>query len=280
MREVAYADVVETVSRLAIEANTFLGEDVLRALERAAAREESPLGRQVLSEILENDRLAASERLPICQDTGAAVVFVEMGEEVSIKGGSLFDAIHAGVRKGYVEGYLRKSMVADPLRRQNTKDNTPAIIHLELVPGDRLKITLLPKGGGAENMSRMTMLTPAHGAEGVKQFVLETVEKAGPNACPPVVVGVGIGGTFDTVGMLAKKALLRPVGSTHPDPFYAEMEEELLERINNLGIGPMGYGGRVTALAVHIEAAPCHIVSLPVAVNLQCHAARVKWAEL
>jgi len=280
MREVAYADVVETVSRLAIEANTFLGEDVLRALEVAAAREESPLGRQVLAEILENDRLAASERLPICQDTGAAVVFVEMGEEVSIKGGSLFDAIHAGVRKGYVEGYLRKSMVADPLRRQNTKDNTPAIIHLELVPGDRLKITLLPKGGGAENMSRMAMLTPAHGAEGVKQFVLETVEKAGPNACPPVVVGVGIGGTFDTVGMLAKKALLRPVGSIHPDPFYAEMEKELLERINNLGIGPMGYGGRVTALAVHIEAAPCHIVSLPVAVNLQCHAARVKWAEL
>lgn len=280
MREVAYADVVETVSRLAIEANTFLGEDVLRALEAAAAREESPLGRQVLAEILENDRLAASERLPICQDTGAAVVFVEMGEEVSIKGGSLFDAIHAGVRKGYVEGYLRKSMVVDPLRRQNTKDNTPAIIHLELVPGDRLKITLLPKGGGAENMSRMTMLTPAHGAEGVKQFVLETVEKAGPNACPPVVVGVGIGGTFDTVGMLAKKALLRPVGSIHPDPFYAEMEKELLERINNLGIGPMGYGGRVTALAVHIEAAPCHIVSLPVAVNLQCHAARVKWAEL
>ncbi|MDR5695127.1 MAG: fumarate hydratase [Armatimonadota bacterium] len=280
MREVAYTDIVETVSRLAIEANTFLGEDVLRALEAAAASEESPLGKQVLAEILENDRLAASERLPICQDTGAAVVFVEMGEEVSIKGGSLFDAIHAGVRKGYVEGYLRKSMVADPLRRQNTKDNTPAVIHVELVPGDRLKLTLLPKGGGAENMSRMTMLTPAHGAEGVKQFVLETVEKAGPNACPPVIVGVGIGGTFDTVGMLAKKALLRPVGSTHPDPFYAEMEKELLERINNLGIGPMGYGGRVTALAVHIEAAPCHIVSLPVAVNLQCHAARVKWAEL
>jgi len=216
----------------------------------------------------------------MCQDTGTAVVFVELGQDVHIEGGLLPDAVDEGVRQGYTEGYLRKSMVADPLRRKNTGDNTPAVVHVDLVAGDRLRLALLPKGGGAENMSRAAMLTPADGERGLRAFVLETVERAGPNACPPVIVGVGIGGTFDTVGQLAKRALLRRVGERHPDPYYAALEEELLAAVNALGIGPMGYGGTVTALDVRIETAPCHIVSLPVAVNMQCHAARVGRVEL
>jgi fumarate hydratase subunit alpha len=280
MRTIAYDDVVSTTKRLCIEANTRLGDDVLSVIRAAAARESSPLGRQVLAEILENDELAANEATPMCQDTGSAVVFVELGEDVQVSGGHLRDAIDEGVRQGYTEGYLRKSMVDDPLRRKNTGDNTPAVVHVDLTPGDRLRLALLPKGGGAENMSRVTMLTPADGERGVKAFVVETVERAGPNACPPVIVGVGIGGTFDTVGALAKKALLRRAGERHPDPYYAGLEEDLLEQINALGVGPMGYGGTTTALDVHIEVAPCHIVSLPVAVNLQCHAARVARAEL
>lgn len=280
MRTIAHDDIVSTVKRLCIQANSLLGEDVLAAIGSAAESESSPLGRQVLAEILENDEIAAKEGVPMCQDTGTAVVFVELGEDVRVEGGHLVDAINEGVRQGYTEGYLRKSMVADPLRRRNTGDNTPAVLHIDVTPGDRLSLAVLPKGGGAENMSRAVMLTPADGEAGVKSFVLETVERAGPNPCPPVVLGVGIGGTFDTVGALAKKALLRRTGERHPDPYYAGLEEELLSSVNALGIGPMGYGGNTTALDVRIEAAPCHIVSLPVAVNMQCHASRVARAEL
>lgn len=280
MRTIAYQDIVETTRRLCIDANVILGEDVLGLIRSARDREPSALGRRVLDEILENNRIAATEAVPICQDTGTAFVFVELGDEVRVAGGSLRDAVDEGVRRGYTEGYLRKSMLADPLRRKNTGDNSPAVVHVELLPGDRLHMALLPKGGGAENMSRMAMLTPSDGEKGVRDFVIETVEKAGPNPCPPVVVGVGIGGTFDTVGFLAKRALIRKAGERHPDPFYAKMEEELLEAVNALGIGPMGYGGLATALDVRIEVYPCHIVSLPVAVNLQCHAARVARAEL
>lgn len=280
MRTVAFEDIVDATRRLCIGANVVLGEDVLAALRAARERESSALGRRVLDEILENDRIAAEEGLPMCQDTGTAVVFVELGQEVQIAGGTLRDAIDEGVRRGYTDGFLRKSMVSDPLRRRNTGDNTPAVVHVDPVPGDRFRLTLLPKGGGAENMSRMTMLTPADGEQGVRAFILDTVELAGPNACPPLVVGVGIGGTFDSVSTLAKRALLRQIGERHPDPYYARLEEDLLARINALGLGPMGYGGEVTALDVHIEAAPCHIVSLPVAVNLQCHAARVASIEL
>ncbi|MDQ7849392.1 MAG: fumarate hydratase [Armatimonadota bacterium] len=279
MRVIPYADVVAAVRRLCLEAAIRLPADVWEALRAARQREQSPLGRRVLDEILENDELAAREAVPMCQDTGTAVVFAELGEDARVEGG-LSQAIDEGVRQGYRDAYLRKSIVADPLRRRNTGDNTPAVVHVELVPGDRLRLTLLPKGGGAENMSRATMLAPAQGEAGVRAFVLQTVETAGPNACPPLIVGVGIGGTFDSVGLLAKRALLRPVGERHPDPYYAAMEEDLLEAINGLGLGPMGYGGTVTALDVHIEAAPCHIASLPVAVNLQCHAARVARTEV
>jgi len=279
MRVIPYADVVAATRRLCMEAAIRLPADVWEALRVARQRESSPLGRRVLDEILENDELAAREAVPMCQDTGTAVVFVELGEEARVEGG-LFQAIDEGVRQGYRDAYLRKSIVADPLRRRNTGDNTPAVVHIELVPGDRLRLTLLPKGGGAENMSRATMLAPAEGERGVRTFVLQTVEAAGPNACPPLIVGVGIGGTFDTVGLLAKRALLRRVGERHPDPYYAAMEEELLEAINGLGLGPMGYGGTVTAFDVHFEAAPCHIASLPVAVNLQCHAARMARTEV
>lgn len=279
MRVIPYADVVAATRQLCLEAAVRLPADVWEALQAARQRESSPLGRRVLDEILENDELAAREAVPMCQDTGTAVVFVELGEEARVEGG-LFEAINEGVRQGYRDAYLRPSIVADPLRRRNTGDNTPAVVHVELVPGDRLRLTLLPKGGGAENMSRATMLVPAEGERGIRAFVLETVEAAGPNACPPVIVGVGLGGTFDTVGLLAKRALLRRVGERNPDPYYAAMEEELLEAVNALGLGPMGYGGTVTAFDVHIEAAPCHIASLPVAVNLQCHAARVARVEV
>lgn len=280
MRVVPYDAVVAATKRLCLDASVYLGEDVWEALRAARGREASPLGRRVLEDILENDRIAVLETAPLCQDTGTAVVFVELGQEVRVEGGLLTDAIDEGVRRGYTEGYLRKSMVADPLRRMNTGDNSPAVVHVDLVAGEALRLTLLPKGGGAENMSRAAMLTPADGERGVRSFVLETVERAGPNACPPVIVGVGIGGTFDTAAMLAKRALLRRVGERHPDPYYAAMEEELLAAVNDLGIGPMGYGGTVTALDVRIATAPCHIVSLPVAVNMQCHAARAARTEV
>ena len=276
MKDINAGKITGAVKKLSMDANYYLGEDVVRALEKAAAKEESPLGKEIINQILENAQIAATEKMPLCQDTGLAAVFVEMGQEVHVVGEGLEEAIQEGVRQGYGDGYLRKSMVEDPLRRKNTGDNTPAVISLKMVPGDKIKITLLPKGGGSENMSAIKMMKPSDGEAGVKDFVVETVRKAGGNPCPPIIVGVGIGGSFDKCASLAKKALLREVGSVHPDPYYAEMEKELLERINKTGIGPQGLGGRITALAVHIETHPCHIASLPVAVNTQCHSARHK----
>jgi len=259
-----------------------MGEDVRQALEVAETREVSPLGREVLGQILENMAIAAEDRVPMCQDTGTVVVFAEVGQDLHIVGGGFDEAINRGVHEAYDVGYLRKSMVEQPFTaRKNTRDNTPAVIHTRLVPGDRLRLSVLAKGGGAENMSRAAMLTPAQGRDGIKQFVLETVRIAGPNACPPVIVGLGIGGTFDSVARLAKQALLREIGSVNPDADAAELEAELLTEINKLGIGPHGFGGRITALAVHVESFPCHIASLPVAVNLQCGpAARHRIVEL
>ncbi len=275
MREVHVEEITKTVRDLFIDANINLGEDVLRALEQALEMEESPIGKEILKELIENARVAREEEMPICQDTGLAVVFLELGQEVHLVGGDLTEAINEGVRQGYKEGYLRKS-ACHPFTRKNTGDNTPAIIHTEIVPGDRIKIIAVPKGGGAENMSRVVMLTPAAGLEGVKEFVVQRVKESGANPCPPIVVGVGIGGTLEQAALIAKKALLRPLGSKNPDPEAAAIEEDLLERINKLGIGPQGYGGRVTALAVHVNMVPCHIASLPVAVNIQCHAHRHK----
>ena len=271
MREVSAAAVTEAVARLCISANTRLTEDVTAAVAAARAAEDWPGAREILDRIIEND--AIGDGTPICQDTGMACVFLEVGQDVHIAG-DLRAAVDEGVRRGYAEGYLRKSVVADPLDRVNTGDNTPAMLHVELVPGERVKLTVAPKGFGSENMSRIAMLRPSDGAEGVKDFIVDTVERAGPNPCPPIVVGVGIGGTFDQCALLAKKALLRDLGSHHAKPFYAAMEDELLERINALGIGPQGFGGRTTALAVHIETLPTHIAGLPCAVNINCHVAR------
>ncbi len=276
MRNINAELITESVKRLCMNANYYLGEDVVAALENARGKEESPLGREIINQILENARIAKDEKMPLCQDTGLAAFFVELGQDVHVEGGNFEEAVQEGVRQGYKEGYLRKSIVEDPLRRKNTGDNTPAVISIRIVPGDRIKITILPKGGGSENMSAVKMLKPSDGEDGVKSFVVDTVMKAGGNPCPPIIVGVGIGGTFDKCAYLAKKALLRPIGSAHPDPYYAAMEKELLEKVNNTGVGPQGLGGRVTALAVHIEAHPCHIASLPAAVNTQCHSARHK----
>ena len=281
MREIKAAEIAMTVSRLFQEANFFLPEDVTAALKQARETEESPVGRDVLDRILENKDISAKESIPLCQDTGTAVVFLELGQEAHIAGGDLYAAVNEGVRQGYNEGYLRKSMADQPYSaRVNTKDNTPAIIHTDIVPGDKLKITVLPKGGGAENMARLGMMTPARGRQGIVDFVVNAIDEAGSNPCPPVVVGVGIGGTAETTMTLAKKALLRKIGEPNPNSEYAELEKEILQRVNNLGIGPMGYGGRTTALAVNIEVFPCHIASMPVAVNLQCHSARHKEAVL
>ncbi len=277
MREIGYQEIVDTVARLSMEANYYLGEDLLVALRRAKEKEESPLGREVLDQISENAQVAAEERMPLCQDTGMTVVYLELGQEVHLVGGDLTEAVNEGVRRGYEEGYLRKSVAERPFSaRINTKDNTPAVIHTEIVPGERLKITVLPKGGGSENMSYLKMLSPAAGRQGVIDFVVESVDKSGANPCPPTIVGVGVGGTADKAMELAKRSLLREVGAPSPDPEVAELERDILEAVNGLGIGPMGFGGRVTALAVHIETFPCHIASLPVAVNLQCHSARHK----
>lgn len=271
-RAIQAGDIADAMEKLCISACCNLPEENLKRIESFAATEESEVGRQVLDMILENHRLAAREQRPACQDTGLAVVFLELGQDVRIEGGDLVAAIDEGVRRGYEKGYLRKSVVAEPLfDRKNTRDNTPAIIHTSIVAGDKLKITLAPKGGGAENMSGVAMMIPAAGVEGVRKFVIEQVRKAGPNPCPPVVVGVGVGGNFEVAPLLAKKALVRPMGSRNPNPAYAALEDELLEAINKLGIGPQGLGGSTTALAVHIEYAPCHIASLPVAVNLNCH---------
>ncbi len=277
MREIEASLITQTVAGLCQQANFELGEDVLAALKQAQQAEESPLGREVLSQILENARIAREEHMPLCQDCGTAVVFLEIGQETHISGADLYTAVNEGIRQGYKQGYLRKSMADKPFSaRTNTKDNTPAVIHIEIVPGDRLRITVMPKGGGAENMSRLAMLKPGEGREGIIAQVVRVVEEAGGNACPPVIVGLGIGGTADTVMLLAKKALLRPVGKSNPAPEIAGLEKEILSRINKLGIGPLGFGGSTTALAVHAEASPTHIASLPVAVNLQCHSARHK----
>ena len=274
MREISASDISAKVADLCIKACTVLPPDVLAALGAAREREESPVGRDVLSRLLENAALAVGEAVPMCQDTGLAVVFVELGERVQVAGGSLPQAISDGVREGYERGYLRKSVVVSPLDRRNTGDNTPPIIHMEIVPGDALKITVAAKGAGSENMSRLRMMPPSEGIDGVKRLVLATVEGAGASACPPLVIGVGLGGTFEQCALIAKKALLRPLGQRNENPLAAALEAELLDLVNGTGIGPMGVGGRVTALAVHVETSPCHIASLPAAVNLECHAAR------
>jgi fumarate hydratase subunit alpha len=263
-----------------MDANYFLGEDILQKLRECLELEESPLGKNVLGQLIENAGIACEEKVPMCQDTGYTVVFAEIGQDVHLTGGDFIEAVQQGVRQGTREGFLRNSIVRDPLRRTNTGDNTPAIVHTEIVPGDQVKITVAPKGGGSENMSEVKMLPPSAGIEGVREFVIDRVRRSGGNPCPPVIVGVGIGGTLEKCAWLAKKALLRPVGSSHPDPFYTELEADLLKRINTLGIGPMGFGGRCTALAVQIETHPCHIASMPVAVNIQCHAARHKEAVI
>lgn len=281
IRELPASAVTEAVARLCVEANYYLPEDVIATLRRAREEEPSPQAREVLDRLIENASLAAQEQMPLCQDCGTTVVFLEVGQDLHLTGGDLSAAVNEGVRRGYKEGYLRKSIVAHPIHApKNTGDNTPAALHTEIVPGDRLKITVLPKGGGCENVSALGMLTPAQGVQGIIDFVVRTVEEGGPNPCPPVIVGVGVGGTADRCLLHAKKALLRRVGEPHPEPEVAALEKELLRRINALGIGPMGYGGRTTALAVHIEEGPRHIAMFPVAVNTQCHSARLKSAVL
>ncbi|MTV48666.1 fumarate hydratase [Heliobacillus mobilis] len=279
MRTITFEQVASAVEELCIKANTNIGADVTAALEKAKATEESPLGKSILGHIMDNNEIARNELVPICQDTGMAVVFVTIGQDVHVDGG-LTDAINEGVRRGYEKGYLRKSVVKDPLERVNTGDNTPAVIHYDIVPGDKLHIMVAPKGFGSENMSQLKMFKPADGVEAVKKFVIEAVEKAGPNPCPPIVVGVGIGGTMEKCAFLAKKALLRHIGHRNEKAHLASLEEELLEKINNLGIGPQGLGGRTTALTVNIESYPTHIAGLPCAVNINCHVARHTEIEL
>jgi fumarate hydratase subunit alpha len=274
MREIDVSRITDAVRRMCISANINLPQDMKDALLRARKQEDGPIAQTILDRIMENYALAQSGTLPICQDTGMACIFLETGQDVHFTGGSLYDAVNEGVRLGYTEGYMRKSVERDPIRRGNTGDNTPALITVDIVPGDKVKLTVAPKGFGSENMSALKMLKPSAGLEGIKAFILETVEHAGPNPCPPIVVGVGIGGNFDHVALLAKKALLRPVDSCNPDPFYAALEEELLEEINALGIGPQGFGGRTTALGVNIEYLPTHIAGMPCAVNISCHVTR------
>ena len=280
MKELQFDTIRDAVAKLCIDANCLLGDDVVQAFKNGLEIEESPAGKDILNQLLDNEQIARKELMPICQDTGWAVVWVRMGSGVRVQGGELYEAIQQGVAKGYTDGYLRKSIVKDPLRRVNTKDNTPAIIYTDIVPGDGLEIVVQPKGGGSENMSEVKMLSAADGAEGIKKFVVDRVARSKANPCPPVIVGVGIGGTFEKCAMLAKHSLLREIGSVHPDPFYADMEKELLERVNKLGIGPQGLGGRVTALSVFVEAFPCHIATMPCAVNINCHAARHKSVTL
>jgi len=281
VRELDVREVTAAVKAMCITANYDLPEDVYDALVRAREAEESPVGREVLGQLVENADIAAADRVPICQDTGFAVIFAEVGQDVHLAGGPFDDAVNEGVRQGYGDGYLRKSVAEEPAHaRRNTTDNTPAILHTSIVPGDKVRLTLMAKGGGAENMSSLNMLKPSQGWDGMVDAVVETVSRAGSNPCPPVIIGVGIGGTIDMVTVLAKKALLRDVGSTHPDARLAGMEAELLEKINALGIGPQGLGGSTTALAVFIEEMPSHIASMPMAVNVQCHAQRHKTVEL
>lgn len=293
MREIRVSEITDRVAQICQEANFFLGEDVLKALEEAMERETLPIARYVLQQIKDNASIASVERVPMCQDCGVAVFFVELGQDVHITGGDINDAINEGIRRGYREGYLRKSIVASPLKRVNTGDNTPAVIHFQIVPGDRLRVIFAPKGAGSENMSALRMLNPADGVAGIKRFVVGCVAEAGPNPCPPIIVGVGIGGTFEKAAIMAKKSLMRPVGQSNSqalekleqfdgtfpkfhDADVSSLERELLREINSLGIGPAGLGGLTTAIAVNIETYPCHIGSLPVAVNINCHAARHK----
>ncbi len=276
MKEISLTRVTEEVERMCIEANYFIGSDVINKIKEAHANEESPVGKNVLEQIIKNDDIAATDRVPMCQDTGLVVVFLEVGTEVRVDG-DIYASIQEGVRRGYEKGFLRKSIVKHPFDRVNTKDNTPAVIHTKLVPGsDKVKIIVAPKGGGSENMSTVKMLKPADGIEGVKELVVETIKNAGGNPCPPIVVGVGIGGSFEKAALLAKEALMRDVNDSSSDPINAKLEGELLELINNTGVGPLGLGGRNTALAVKVETHPCHIASLPVAININCHAARHK----
>lgn len=277
MRKVNVSIITDAIKKLCIDANYYLPEDVKKALEKAVKIEESTLGKEILNAILRNQEIAREDDVPICQDTGLAVVFLELGQDVQLVGGDLNEAINKGVASGYINGYLRKSSVDDPfIERKNTEDNTPAIIHTTIVKGDKIKIVVAPKGGGSENMSALAMLKPADGIEGIKKFVLDAVEKAGSNPCPPIIIGVGIGGTIEMTTLIAKKSLLRTLGEHNANSKVAELEKELLEEVNKLGIGPQGLGGRVTALAVNIETFPAHIASMPVAINIQCHAARHK----
>ena len=275
-RKVDVALITDAIKDMCIEANHFLTPDMDAGLKEATEKEEAPLGKQVLSSLQDNLKIAGRDMIPICQDTGMACVFLEIGQDVHITGGDLSEAVDEGVRRGYTNGYLRKSVVKDPVRRGNTGDNTPAMLYTEIVPGENIKITVGPKGFGSENMSAIRMFKPSAGIEGIKDFIIETVETAGPNPCPPMVVGVGIGGTFDKAALLAKKALMRPIDTENEDPYYADLEKEMLEKINQLGIGPQGFGGRTTALGLNIETMPTHIAGMPCAINISCHVTRHK----
>ena len=276
MREINVQQIIDTVEKLCIDANNHLPSDVKCAIKNCRACEDGKIAQGVLDNIIENFEIADAENVPICQDTGMACVFLEIGQDLHIVGGDLTEAINEGVRRGYTNGYLRKSVVGDPVRRGNTGDNTPAMIYTEIVPGENLKITVGPKGFGSENMSAIRMFKPSAGLQGIKDFIIETVEAAGPNPCPPIVVGVGIGGTFDKAALLAKKAIMRPIDSCHPDPYYADLEKEMLEKINALGIGPQGFGGKTTAIGLNIETLPTHIAGMPCAININCHVTRHK----
>ncbi|CAA7599499.1 fumarate hydratase [Acididesulfobacillus acetoxydans] len=280
MKEIHVDRIVEALEQLCLEANYDLGEDIMASFRRARESEASPLGKEVLDRLIENAQVAHDERVPMCQDTGMTVVFVEVGQDLHVVGGALTDALNEGVRRGYEKGYLRKSVVKDPFDRVNTGDNTPAVIHYNIVAGDRIRLVVAPKGAGSENMSALKMGKPSDGLEGVLQFVVDTVDKAGGNPCPPIIVGVGVGGTMEKAALLAKKALLRPVGEHHPEERLAKIEAELLERINKLGIGPQGFGGTTTALAVNLEVYPTHIAGMPMAVNIGCHSTRHKGVTL
>lgn len=280
MRTIEAQEISETITQLCMAANYNLGADMLAAFDKALARERSPAGRGVLEMLKENAHIARTQRLPYCQDTGFVICFVDLGQEVHIQGGLLEEAINEGVRRGYREGYLRASIVGDPFNRKNTGDNTPAVVHTQIVPGDRLTLMVMAKGGGCENRSKYKMCTPAEGVEGAKNFILECIRTAGPDACPPLIAGVGIGGTFEKAALLSKRALFRAIGEPNPNPELAALEQELLDRANKLGIGPQGYGGDTTAFAIHINTYPCHITSLPVAVTIECHAHRHQEAVL
>ena len=276
IREINVKELTDNISEMCIQANHYLSPDMDVCMKQAVETEKSELGKKILNQLQENLEIADKEMIPICQDTGMAVIFMEIGQDVHFVGGNLNDAINEGVRRGYDKGYLRKSVVKDPVRRGNTGDNTPAMIYTEIVPGDQVKITVGPKGFGSENMSQIRMFKPSAGLQGIKDFILEVVETAGPNPCPPMVVGVGIGGTFDKCALLAKKALMRPLDTQNPDPFYADLEKEMLEKVNKLGIGPQGFGGKTTAIGLNIETMPTHIAGMPCAVNINCHVTRHK----